>query len=181
MKKKTSESKKHVVLAETVTLPLAMSIHPDNLVKLSVDGSTRIMVAVAENIEILKDGKKARYKMEAGRIAAQVAHVVSRLRMAYIMEHTRDHPGKARNLVSDLLHTPITTIVLGARDSQEIKHIADLAEINNLLFEVFWDDNEAVYGSRDLVMTAVAIGPLDRMSFRGVTDYLPLYKAPGEL
>lgn len=151
------------------------SIYPNYLRERADDGSARITIVVAETLTYTKAGKPARYKMESGRMAAQAAHVASKLRMLYILEHSTSTDGQARNLVRMLHNTPITTITLKGRDSEELRHIAKLADQANIMHTTFEDDNEGVYGTPDKILSAVALGPVTKADLVGITDYLPLW------
>lgn len=111
-------------------------------------------------------GRKTHY-MEPGRIAAQVGHSVSKLKLAYALIH----PGRLERLII----TPITSIVLGARDSEELEHIMYLCEVSGLLASKFYDENEDLYGTGIKVLTAISIGPIKQQHLVGITDYLPLW------
>lgn len=146
------------------------SILPENL---DVVGA-RIYVVVAETLTYDRKGKPASYKMETGRQMAQACHAVSALKLYYCERQSRDQ--KLRSNVIQLMERPITTIVLKARNSEEIKHVCFLAEKENILHFCFRDDNAAVYGTEESIPSAVAIGPIYPSQAFGVTDYLPLWK-----
>lgn len=154
-----------------------LCIHPANLSGLAAEGRARIYVVVAEKL-VYEVGNEARsYKMEPGRIAAQVAHAVSKLKLHYVLEHAGGVGENLHDLATDVASMGITTIVLGARDNKEVAHVADLAVQKQLLHAVFEDDNQAVYGTPERILTAIAIGPHIKEALTGVTDYLPLYTA----
>lgn len=151
------------------------SIYPNYLPERADDGSARITVVVAETLTYMKDGKPARYKMESGRMGAQAAHASSKLKMLYVLEHSDPCNSQARNLVKMLHDIPITTITLKGRDSEELRHIAKLANQANIMHTTFEDDNKAVYGTPDKILSAVALGPVTKADLVGITDYLPLW------
>lgn len=142
---------------------------PDPLYKMAkvTDPNAKIVVVVAETANY----GNIRYKMEPGRMAAQVGHVVSKLKLRNcLLENGKNVAEKAFEYL-----TPITTIVLAARDSNELKHIGYLAAKANLSYVCFDDENPKVYGVEGSVMlTAVAIGPVTNDMVFGITDYLPL-------
>lgn len=136
----------------------------------------RTITVVAEYVDARdKDGKIVPYKMEAGRMAAQVGHAVSKLKLGYAMWLTQGDIEKAYDAVRELWDTPITNIVLKARDSNELNHIATLCEAKSLHKVEFRDDSPA-YGHKERVLTAIAIGPVTPSQVYGITDYLPLWK-----
>lgn len=96
----------------------------------------------------------------AGRQVAQVAHVVSKLRLL------QDKRPKFR-----VFH-PVTTIVLQARDIPELHHIIKLANRANLMPAAFLDHNPQAYGTESNVLTAVAYYAT---MAENVADYLPLW------
>lgn len=155
--------------------PIPMSVHPNNLYGLR--DTMRIVVVVAETLTYEKDGVPYRYKMETGRQMAQACHAVSGLKLDYISAHSAGDDSKAKGIVNWLSLNPITTIVLKARDSEEIQHILYLAEEKNLLHFSFADENKEVYGTDQRILSAIAIGPLSSsLQFSGITDYLPLWQ-----
>lgn len=145
--------------------------------------SSKIVVVVAETATYTgSDGKRKCFKMEAGRMAAQVAHVVSKLKLSYIAWNSLGNEKDTYKQVEALIEQSITTIVLKARDSEELNHIFELASNKGLLVVEFRDENEVVYGVPGYsVLTAVAIGPTSNVQLKDVTDYLPLWKEAGEV
>lgn len=158
---------------EIVPTLLTNSTPPEMLTDSSRD---RIVVAVARTLNYTKAGSKATYKMEPGRQIAQAAHAVSALKLHYCESHAANDKNKLARLVVQIMENPITTIVLQARDTNEIIHLANLCTERNLLSFVFSDDNEPVYGANDRIPTAIAIGPVNSSRLFGTTDYLPLWK-----
>jgi len=152
--------------------PPGHSTTPDNLY---IEG-TRIVVAVAKTLSYSKNGVPATYKMEPGRQIAQACHAVSALKLRYCEEQYSPGAHDLRKMVIQVMENPITTIVLQARDTKEIIHIAEMCEEKGLLHFCFSDDNEAVYGTTDRIPSAVAIGPIHANRLVGITDYLPLWK-----
>lgn len=98
----------------------------------------------------------------AGRQVAQVAHVVSKLRL------TQDKRSKFR------VFDPVTTIVLQARDIPELYHIMRIAGKAGLNPAVFQDYNPKAYGTELAIFTAVAFYATPSENL-GVSDYLPLW------
>ena len=137
---------------------------------------------LADGHEILFRDRDAKTITQApGRLLAQVGHVTSytRLMMAKrcFMEtisgpYDRDYLEK----VWATLAKPITTIVLGAKDSFELHHVYRLLEkkLNGRAY-AFYDDNPPVYGNERKIMTAIATEPIPFTTTEGVLDYLPLW------
>jgi hypothetical protein len=75
-----------------------------------------------------------------------------------------------------VLYTPITTIVLQARDSAELKHVHDLLLKRKIQRFSFMDTNTEAYGPGE-VMTAFCTEPVIRKKIQGILDYLPLWGA----
>lgn len=153
---------------------------------------TRIVVAVAEtatwnkyesisvqsNLSLTTNRVPMRYKIPCGMAAAQAAHAVSKLKMLYINNLGRElfeQDGWA-NHIDGMIQQGITTIVVKARDSEELEHIRHLAREQNLLNVAFYDTNDEKYSYNAKVLTAVAIGPISKAFLRGITDYLPLWQ-----
>lgn len=115
----------------------------------------RIYVVVAETV----DTSNGVVVQPCGRIAAQCAHVVSKMRA-----------------VVDAGWCPITTIVLAARDSAEMEHVLHLINKDDDTETVtFHDTNSDVYGPGE-VLTAICTLPIEPWKLAGITDYLPLWE-----
>lgn len=94
-----------------------------------------------------------------GRQIAQACHVVSKLR------HETDGVGDPWN--------PLTTIILQARDSQELIHNFLAIRAKKLQPVIFSDENEAAYGKFQPVTALAVLAKPSQM--KGVLDYLPLW------
>lgn len=140
----------------------------------------RTVTVVAETVEWYNKGKKKFHKMEAGRMAAQVGHAVSKLKLSYLLSHYSEQRS-FYTFAETLMSTPVTSIVLKARDENELLHIYELCINKGLPIVCFHDSNEYVYGEHITVMTAVSIGLVEAVDLIGITDYLPLWKEPNEL
>lgn len=136
----------------------------------------RTFTVIANEVSWKKDGKRKTYKMEVGRNAAQVGHAVSKLKMSYILRSTVNCPETAFGFVGQLQDWSITSIVLKARDSEELEHIYKLCDKENIHAVRFEDTNSAIYGLNTEVLTAVSIGPIESHKLIGITDYLPLWQ-----
>jgi len=116
-----------------------------------------------------------------GRQVAQAAHVVSKvrfilLRKAFIKLLKGRSIAAVREAVSALLFTPVTTIILEARDSYELKHVFVLLEKNGIPVYDFFDTEQPDYGSpTDQVRTAIATEPVEPSDVMGILDYLHLW------
>jgi peptidyl-tRNA hydrolase len=130
---------------------------------------SRIYVIVTPIVKI----PKGTYRMEPGRIMAQVAHASSKLKFGYALSNNAP-----KDWMVAFYRQSVTTIVLLARDQKELLHINNLTILANpsLYAEMYEDENEAVYGTKDLVLTAVAIGPTNKDAVVGICDYLPKYE-----
>ncbi len=108
----------------------------------------------------------------AGRLIAQACHVTSKLRHEYGMT-TAVVPTRKADRVTIPVHHEITTIVLHARDSNELTHVFNLLVFKNYKPVLFYDSNKAAYGSaRPATALAVFMKPADTI---GILDYLPLW------
>lgn len=160
------EQRIYVVVADTVQHPLTMYVYPneDGYVKLLRQEDTRTIL------------------QPAGRCAAQVGHVVSKVRVAMLkqyLHHELTRPGaykriKKTELFWETEAEPITTIVLAARDSFELNHVYHLLREAKIPVFEFEDDNLEAYGPGQ-VRTAIATVPVDPVAVDGILDYLPLW------
>lgn len=141
------------------------------------DEEKRIYVVVAAKVygstEVLQP---------PGRQVAQACHAVSLMRvmMALRMPLPRMSRGPRKGQVDTSPATePITTIVLQARDSNELSHIRFLLTAEDIPFEVFSDTNEEYgrgpAGELREVYTALATYPVEKVDVVGILDYLPLW------
>jgi peptidyl-tRNA hydrolase len=138
----------------------------------------RIYVVVAETV----DAPIGVVTQVCGRIAAQCAHVVSKMQVHRVssLDLQKVRLQLALEAIATLVELctsiklkrthelePCTTIVLAVKDSRELAHIAALlTEFGHQRFE-FIDSNPDVYGDGGAIRTAVCT--------------LPVYKAEVEL
>lgn len=115
----------------------------------------RIYVLVPHQVRLL-DGTCM--KLPCGMLAAQAVHSARKMQDKY-----------------KLKYEDTTTIVLGARNQAEMRHVMDIMDARNIKYAMFEDDNLTLYGSPEKVLTAVTTQPLDIPRTVGVLDYLPLY------
>lgn len=99
-----------------------------------------------------------------GRLAAQVGHVVSKVRTMMII----------KNLAAPTHFEPITTVVLSARNDKELDLLAKLIDCYYVC-EVFYDTNDEAYGVDHKVLTAIATYPVSKEWTIGILDHLPLW------
>src|SRR5579859_7737129 len=125
------------------------------------EGERRIYAIVAASIEG-QDGRKV--VQPIGRQVAQVAHVVSKLRWH-----------EALTPPSVPVWYPITTIILQARDANELQHVYALLRKKKIIPTTFADTNPE-YGSGSYI-TAICTPPVFRTQVEGILDYLPLWGA----
>ena len=123
-----------------------------------------------------------------GRMAAQAAHAVSKVRHMMLRREVLRADRVARKMKSKehwyksemLFFFPVTTIILSCRDSNELFHVKHLLHKTSVEYQVFWDTNPEVYGP-DKVLTAVATHPVEPEQVKGILDYLPLWTPKNEL
>jgi hypothetical protein len=169
MKKKPVESdlvipEKRIfcVVANTVQAPLDVVVVTNPLCKWSY-----------EKLLITEDTKTI--QQPAGRLIAQAAHVVSKVRV--FMER-----GKPASLAMKFTVEPITTIILAARDSFELNHVWGLLHHAKIKTHAFIDSQQPDYGfdadhlPSFEVRTAIATEPVFPEEVLGILDYLPLWK-----
>lgn len=119
----------------------------------------------------------------AGRLIAQAAHVVSKVRHNILKDEiiraTHVAKGKKVWYRGHILHfEPCTMIILSCRDSFELAHLRGLLSKAEIKFERFQDENQAAYGEGK-VTTAIATYPVTKTNVTGILDYLPLWDAEG--
>lgn len=141
--------------------------------KLTVEES-RIYVVVAETIQVpvtlFSCEPPLRTVLQpAGRQIAQACHVVSKLRFHNLTVFDKLVPNE---------FTPITTIILQARDSDELNHVYRLLN-RKRLNPVMFSDNNLEYGPGSWP-TAIAVYA-DNKQVDGVLDYLPLWGSKWKL
>ena len=161
----SEEKRIYCVVAQTVQTPLLYAIEAGGTTLKRVSDTRSIVQA-------------------PGRIAAQVGHAVSRMRYSELAREieamtikTLTKHGKRRLPMCPTFH-PITTIVLGARDSFELEHVYGLLrDVRGILAYKFNDTNFDVYGDTSEVTTAFATVPVEPSSVVGVLDYLTLWSA----
>jgi hypothetical protein len=137
---------------------------------------TRIYVAVAGTIQVPAHGSTLTVRkfplrtivQPIGRQVAQVAHVVTKLRLMTMKQYNIP--------ASDITFEPITTIVLQARDSAEMVHVYRLLFRRRLNPVLFSDDNPE-YGPGSWP-TALAVFA-NKKQVNGILDYLPLWGSHG--
>ena len=138
----TEEKRIYVIVAETV--------QTDLLGLTSVDKPARTLMVSTTATKTVVQPK--------GRIAAQVAHVVSKMRL---------------DTVADYGTVPYTTIILGVPDSYQLAFRAFLLEIHRVKCYHFFDTNEE-YGPGEM-RTAICTTPIERRTAGFALDYLNLW------
>lgn len=87
------------------------------------------------------------------------------------IEDARRQSGEEQRAV----YKPITTIVLAARNTAELDHIAwSLANITAEV-EMFWDENSAAYGDGIKPCTAICTHPIEKDKIELAISHLPLW------
>lgn len=131
-----------------------------------MDNDKRIYVVVPETIQtpLFPYSDKPPLKtviQPAGRQIAQACHVTSKLRWTL-------HKGVGL----DIFGSPITTIILQARDSAEMGHVFTRLALRKLIPVMFYDDNPE-YGPGNWP-TAIAVYATPK-AVRDILGYLPLW------
>jgi len=169
----------YAVVAETVLHPLDKVEVPENLLF-----NNKSVIGPGSKFYALKSNEDTRRIYQVpGRMAAQAAHAVSKVRHFMIRNEVLRADRVARRLKSKehwfksdmLFFFPITTIILSCRDSYELHHIKNLLDYKtDVLFQTFKDTNPPVYGEGE-VLTALATMPTTPEQVMGILDYLPLW------
>lgn len=157
----------YVVVAKTVQVPL---VYED-----TYNSTTKKFLETPKRTEDTKT-----VVQPAGRLMAQTAHVVSKTRMAMMadMLYSVAKAGKKNPLTWEQTteFTPITTIILAARDSFELSHVYNLLSSAEVPVHHFMDTEQPDYGNLNTaVVTAIATEPVQASSVVGILDYLPLW------
>ena len=132
---------------------------------MSENNEKRVYVAVAGTVQ----SPTKSIVQPPGRQIAQACHVVTLLRHNNMYLRVRVD-GKA---ISNFFR-PITTIILQARDSNELKHVSDLLYEKKRLYPVFFFDENPEYGEQELCTAIAVLATKDQIT--GILDYLPLWK-----
>lgn len=171
----TEEKRIYCVVAETVQTPLCHFTLANG----------KLRAAGVSCLKRLPDTRSI--DQVPGRIAAQVGHAVSRMRHSILRNEVHDlinGARKSKRKYNDeafwfgkfkLPFEPLTTIVLGARDSFELEHVYGLLrDVAGVMAYKFNDTNPDVYGEGE-VTTAFATVPVFPTEVAGILDYLPLW------
>jgi hypothetical protein len=121
-----------------------------------------------------------------GRIAAQVGHVVSHMRLmrfakvcdfrmqTALREHKSFANGVSKDLSTDVEQV-YTIIILSVPDSYQLRFRRDLLEKLGLHVYSFYDEYPS-YGEGQKVCTAICTGPIDPELTGNALDYLSLWR-----
>jgi hypothetical protein len=168
------------------------------------DGDRRIYVVVANSVQVpmgldMTYGHEILYrvpdalsiKQVAGRAAMQNGHakalvhlIMAERALAPFMQGKYEIPKDDEYLTKlwDVIQTPVTSIMLAARDSFELHHVYRLLEqrLGGKVYP-FYDENKDVYGVKEdgtphKVMTAIATEPIPFVKTGGILDYLDLWR-----
>lgn len=174
------EWKSKLVSAEELVKALStpeMKVLPVEELSIS---NVRTVTVVAETPNWEENGVTKSKKLETGRAIAQAGHAVSKLKLSYVIWLSQGAPDKAYGFALEVLNQPITSIIVKARDTNELYHIKELARQKGLHIVDFQDDNPGFYKTHRTITTAISIGPHHAHEFYGVTDYLPLWQHPAD-
>lgn len=112
-------------------------------------------------------GSQARGKVQRsltlphGMLMAQAAHVVSKMRV---------------DRKTEFGDCPITTIVLGVRNSKELFKIGlELIKYKSARIWQFHDTNESLYGGNAEVLTAICTEPIEKSKIEDEIGHLELF------
>ncbi len=161
-----------MVVADTVQHPLDSKVYTRDL------GSD-----LDDQLERLERQEETRSIYQpAGRCAAQVGHVVSKLRVALVKQYLQralNSPGAYKKIKRtkwfwETPCEPVTTIVKAVRDSFELNHVHNLLVEAKLAVYEFEDENPDAYGPGK-VRTAICTEPVTPSQVEGILDYLPLW------
>ncbi len=116
-----------------------------------------------------------------GRLAAQACHVTDLITSALLkkyLRHELSRPGAFKRIKKTELFwetdpTPLTRIILAARDSYELVHVGQLLRKAGIAVHQFEDNNEEAYGPGVNIVTAIGTEPIHKEDTIGLIDYLP--------
>lgn len=169
----------YCVVAEVVNHPLAKEEFADN----HLFNHDTIIGKHTPFQRLIRTEGTSKIEQVPGRMAAQAAHAVSKVRHMLLRREVlrADRVAQKNKQVEHwykkemLFFFPVTTIILSCRDSFELYHVKELLRHKTSVeFETFKDTNPDVYGSGE-VMTALATYPVDPGEIVGILDYLPLW------
>jgi hypothetical protein len=113
----------------------------------------KLCIVVAREVQT----EHSTVRQPMGRLAAQSAHVA-----------------RAAHDKFDLAGENITTIVLEARNSDELYHIMEVLTANDQDYVLYADSNPVEYQTNKDVVTALAVEPFDDVLHPNALWYLPL-------
>jgi hypothetical protein len=131
----------------------------------------RIYVVVAGTVQV--PAPRRNVVQPPGRQIAQACHVVSKLRINDSRSFILSQSDRQMAISQQLEFKPLTTIILQARDSAELRHIQSLLLRRKIHPTVFFDTNNEAYGPNS-VMTALAV-LATKKQIENILDYLPLW------
>jgi len=150
----------------------------------------RIYCVVASTVQnglIYREGKPLHVVQPIGRQIAQACHAVSTARyfmlrksllnaVKNVLKIRPSWLAETIKLLFPEAFTPVTTIILEARDSFELQHVYDLLQKEGISVYEFKDTEQPDYGDENsFVRTAIATEPVTREAVVGLLDYLPLW------
>jgi len=153
----TEEKRIYVLVAKTVQNPLGVR-------QVCKEPSLDILAPIAETKTIIQP---------PGRIAAQCAHVVSKMRMNLLISKLNSQSPPPTFIRPSAAEEEITTIILSVPDSFQLEMYSNLFRRWRVDFYGFYDENED-YGFGK-VYTAICTVPVFRRDVYGIVDYLPLW------
>ncbi len=174
-----SDRRIYVVVANTVQVPVGLEM---------TDGH-EILFRVPDAVSIKQIAGRA--AMQNGHAKALVHLMMAKRALEPLLQGKYELPKDGNEdptreeYLDDMwnaIMTPITSIMLAARDSFELHHVYRLLEqrLGGRVYP-FYDENKDVYGvkedgSLNRVMTAIATEPIPFVKTGGILDYLPLWK-----
>ena len=114
-----------------------------------------------------------------GRMAAQACHVVSQLRHESFVTLLHNLWKAPIKLIREFLSKPLrfeprTTIILEARDTNELFHVWNLVHKAGYEKSMFYDTNPQAYGTEGIVPTSMAYFATKDEAYP-LSGYLPLF------
>jgi hypothetical protein len=153
----------YVVLADTVQNPV-------DIRNVFIPGDEMTLVQMSPMPDTITIAQPS------GRQAAQVGHVVGRMRDRLLRDFVLEnlaHPQYIKDMLGNAFCQDVTNITLSARNSYELHHVMELCQQRGIRVFPFPDTNPE-YGEGSVV-TAFVTEPIDPMRRIGVLDYLPLW------
>lgn len=137
----------------------------------------RIYIIVPQTVQVGKGKRQRNIAMPAGRLMAQCSHVGRKMeRLDAIVDASAVMSYKEPSPKKLAPYREVTTIVLGVRNTKELKLMGKLLynRLGRNGVHSFEDTDRKFYGTKEKVMTAICTLPVDWHSLDDLIGHLEL-------